>query len=74
MAELRRFVRSLPNPDGTCRILRGPPLRLDELVTDVIDVLARHGDLDDSFFVALRVERPQLRTEIDQAASKWQRH
>lgn len=69
---LRIFLRDLANDEGWTHDLRGPPIRLSELVADAIDLVVRHGLLDAAFFAALRVIRPHRCEAIERVASDWQ--
>lgn len=69
--ELRLFVRALPSRGGASEGLRGPPIRLSELVTDAIDALEHRGCIDDAFFVVLGDRRPNYRTEVERVAREW---
>lgn len=69
-AELRGFLRRFTDDPGWLRDLRGPPIRLSELVAEAIELLGRHGLLGPAFFAELGVVRPHRREEIERIAGE----
>lgn len=64
--ELRRFVR-LRYPNLAPDLSEGPSLRVQ--VESLVELLRRHGELDDDFFAGLRGERGKRTAEIDDIAA-----
>lgn len=69
--ELRIFLKRLPDDQGQLGDLRGPPIRLSELVAEAIDLLERLGRLDAAFFAELCAVRPHRREDIERTAREW---